>query len=307
MRAELPTVSILCTLLLLPTLHWQWRTRDVAILSTITWLLACNLIHVINSIVWADNVVPRVPVWCDLTTKILLGAPVAIAGACLCICQRLEFIASMRELACNGNRKRRRTIMEFALCIVIPFVYMAFHTLVQNHRFDIIEDFGCEAAIYASAPAVILVWLPPILICITSLVYSILVLIHAYSLHSGFSRHIANRSRFTQSTFTRLLSMSMLQTFLLTWFFLTTLVLSAFRPWTSFKQVHSQMSTIAVAAESDLSVQEHIRVELVFWIIPVLSVIVFVFGVMGERAQQSIKSVVKDIRIRSRSLSLPIQ
>src|ERR1700759_2274699 len=42
---------------------------------------------------------------------------------------------------------------------------------VQHHRFEIVQDFGCQAAIYPSTLAIILIWLPPLLLCSISFMY----------------------------------------------------------------------------------------------------------------------------------------
>lgn len=42
----------------------------------------------------------------------------------------------------------------------------------QGHRFDIIEDIGCNPATYVSIPTIICILIPPVLISLTSLVFS---------------------------------------------------------------------------------------------------------------------------------------
>lgn len=74
------------------------------------------------------------------------------------------------------------------MCIGLPLVFMALRTylgqdwlirlisyldyIVQGHRFDIIEDFGCRPTIYYSIPAIFIVWMPPLLTASGALVYS---------------------------------------------------------------------------------------------------------------------------------------
>jgi pheromone a factor receptor len=66
MRAELPVLSFICAAILTIILPQNLRRHSVANLSLVGWLLACNLIHGINSIIWADRVAIQIPVWCDL-------------------------------------------------------------------------------------------------------------------------------------------------------------------------------------------------------------------------------------------------
>ena len=53
-------------------------------------------------------------------------------------------------------------------------------TIVQDRRFVILEDFGCQAAVHDSLLALIIVWLPPlsisiigIFLCRKSIVYAV--------------------------------------------------------------------------------------------------------------------------------------
>jgi hypothetical protein len=50
--------------------------------------------------------------------------------------------------------------------------------IVQNHRFDLVEDLGCSASVDPSAVGISLVWIPPLLICSISIVFFGLLLSH---------------------------------------------------------------------------------------------------------------------------------
>ncbi|KAA1466863.1 STE3-domain-containing protein [Dentipellis sp. KUC8613] len=188
MRAELPVFSFLSLFGLILILPGQVKSPTIPAVSVIFWLFVSNLIHGVNSIVWAGNTAIHSPAWCDIATKLLLGAMVAVPGAFLCICRHLEFATSRREVAEKANRLRQ-SIFEVSLCIVSPIVYMALRksgrfvshttaahwhfadTIVQDHRFSIVQDLGCQAAVYNYLPALILVWLPPLLLSLISLLY----------------------------------------------------------------------------------------------------------------------------------------
>ncbi|THH28190.1 hypothetical protein EUX98_g5992 [Antrodiella citrinella] len=72
MRIELPVLSFLCVALitLLSPLHW--KSRNVAVLSTIIWLFVANLIQGINSAIWLRDATARYPVWCDICSAVIL-------------------------------------------------------------------------------------------------------------------------------------------------------------------------------------------------------------------------------------------
>ena len=66
MRTELPVVSFLCIGLLLLLSPVFVHSRNTAVISLAIWLLLSNIIHGVDSIVWAGNVAVHVPAWCDI-------------------------------------------------------------------------------------------------------------------------------------------------------------------------------------------------------------------------------------------------
>lgn len=49
--------------------------------------------------------------------------------------------------------------------------YTHVDAIVQNRRFVILEDFGCQAAVHDSLPALIVVWLPPLCISVIGIFF----------------------------------------------------------------------------------------------------------------------------------------
>ena len=122
-------------------------------------------------------------------TKILLGAMVAVPGAFFCTSRQLEVLTSTFDHT-KAPSLRKKLIVEVLMCIVIPILYMSLReflsqshskpaaddditdTIVQFRRFSILQDFGCQAAVYDSLPSLMLVWLPPFIASAGALIYS---------------------------------------------------------------------------------------------------------------------------------------
>lgn len=132
-------MSFLCLASLVGLAPVQWYSRSITVSSLLVWLLVCNLIQGVNSVVWAGNEVIRSPVWCDIgkgdycphahladirsydaATKVLLGALVALPATCLCLCRRLWRCSSGMEDA----GRLHLSSFDFILCIILPIVYM---------------------------------------------------------------------------------------------------------------------------------------------------------------------------------------
>jgi hypothetical protein len=114
-------------------------------------------------------------------TAIITGFNLAIPSVALCLALNLARSHTHKVPRCKLSK-------ELLFCFVLPVTYIAlrvyspflvqsepYHrtdTIVQDHRYDIIENVGCRPATYASLPSVILVWLPPILLSISTLAIS---------------------------------------------------------------------------------------------------------------------------------------
>jgi pheromone a factor receptor len=127
----------------------------------------------------------------------------------MCVCRYLAQVASPRSTIPDSSDKRRRVIFELLMCVGLPIIGMALRRslisylsgfgvdglgvdyVVQGHRFDIFEDFGpipvCKftsyaavripmilafQAIYVSVAALFLVYLPPLVLSLGTLVYA---------------------------------------------------------------------------------------------------------------------------------------
>ncbi|KAI8993122.1 hypothetical protein BD414DRAFT_582145 [Trametes punicea] len=287
MRAELPYVAFLAAVLVLVPLPWHWRARNVATLSMIAWLFVINVIYGVDAMIWHHKVQITAVVWCDITTKIIIGAGMALPAACMCISIHLAQVASVSRVRNTKADKRRRQIIELLLCFGIPCIWMALHYTVQGHRFDIIEDYGCRPNTYISIPAIFLIWVPPLIFATVTLVYAGIALMHFLRHRITFARHLENASSgLTTSRYLRLMAMAFVEIIitavsssLTLWF--TTLGL---RPWTNWADVHWNFSRIDVYVTAFQPPLVNNYYYAIWYIIPVSSVIFFAFFAFGQDA-----------------------
>ncbi|KAJ7643058.1 GPCR fungal pheromone mating factor, partial [Mycena polygramma] len=249
MHPEFAPVAIIAALSLFLPLPWHWRARNVATLSIIAWLFVTNIIFAVDALVWADSINIVGLVWCDISTKLIIGGNFALPAACLCRCIHLEQVSSVRTVRVTPTDKKRRQIFEACMCFGLPILFMALHYVVQGHRFDIIEDYGCRPSTYYSIPAIFIIWIPPLLMATASLVFAGLALRHFIQRRITFAAHLdANHSALTTSRYLRLMLMSTLQMFwsigltiFTLWF---TTISIPIRPWTTWADVHSNFSRV---------------------------------------------------------------
>ncbi|KAL0571557.1 hypothetical protein V5O48_010406 [Marasmius crinis-equi] len=288
MHPEFAPISFIAAAAVLLPLPAHWRARNIATLSIIGWLFVLNIIFGVDALVWADNVEIVIPVWCDITTKLQVGGNIALPAACLAICIHLEQVASTRVARYTTADRKRRQFFEAFMCILLPIVYMGLHFIVQGHRFDIIQGYGCRSTTFFSIPSIILVSVPPLLLSFLCLVYGGLALRHFIARRLTFTSHLSH-SALTPSRFLRLITMSLLQMFwalavsiFVLWF---NIIATPIRPYTSWDKVHSDWLRIDQYAELFTPPQVLQAFYVIWWIIPTSTAIFVIFFAFGQESR----------------------
>ncbi|KAF8628578.1 hypothetical protein AX17_005974 [Amanita inopinata Kibby_2008] len=292
---ELPIIAFFTAVLVIIPLPWHWRARNVATVALMLWLFAVDVIYGVNAIIWAGNVDNSAPIWCDIATKVVVGASYALPLSTLCICKHLELVSSSRKASYDLNDKHRRIIFETVMCFGAPSVFMALHYVVQGHRFDIFEDLGCQATLYISVPAVFIVWLPQLLFSVITLIYAAIALHHFIRRRLVFTAHLQNsNSALTTNRYLRLIAMSTTEMFWGTAFTAYNMYSNMYhglRPWTNWADVHSNFSRIRVFPAAVIP-SRYFRPLMVFWwALPASSFIFFVFFGLGEESLKEYRKV----------------
>jgi pheromone a factor receptor len=194
----------------------------------------------------------------------------------------------------------------FPLFLASPTESIPISDLVaQDHRFDLVKNFGCSASTHPSTAASLIAWGPPLVICgisffligkSTSLVsdHKTNCFVTGFAISNffqmpseRFSTHLSSRSPMTTSLFIRQLATSLLMVgvaILITLF--SFFSVPVFRPWVSWASVHSQFSVIDLVRNSD----EIRGFKLQWWGLFVLSVVYILLSfTLGEEARDAFK------------------
>jgi pheromone a factor receptor len=109
-----------------------------------------------------DDAVDRAPWFCDISLKVLVGAPVGILCANICI---LRFLARILQPNAGNYTKHERTrsaIFDYVFCLVLPVFLMATQILYQPARYGISKTIGCTSVTVLCWPLYVclLIWAP---------------------------------------------------------------------------------------------------------------------------------------------------
>ncbi|KAF9526205.1 STE3-like pheromone receptor [Crepidotus variabilis] len=280
-----PIFAFLGFILSLIPLPWHIQAWNSGTCVFMIWTAVSCLIGFINSIVWRGNLNDPAPVWCDITSKVMIGITVAFPAATLCISRRLYYITSGNQASFTMDDKRRMVIIDLCISIGIPFVVMALHYIVQGHRYNILEDIGCFPVVYNILPAYFLVFMWPIILGLISFVYSALTLRSFWIRRLQFAQLLSSNPSMSVSRYLRLVMLALIDMMCTVPIEILCIYLGnkgvRLAPWISWEDTHFNFSHVifvpTLVWRSDPSFRT--SVELTRWL-PVLCAFVF-FGLFG--------------------------
>ncbi|KLO16516.1 STE3-domain-containing protein [Schizopora paradoxa] len=299
-----PIFSIIGFVLVLTPLPWHFQAWNAGTCLYMIWAGVSCLNFCVNSIVWHGNALNPAPIWCDISTRIIVASAVAIPAASLCINRRLYKIASSPSVVVSRAQKRRAVIEDLSIGLGIPFVSIFFELIVNGHRFNIYEDIGCF-------PVVINVWLSyplvacwPIVIGLISAVYCILTLRSFYKRQEQFNQMLASNSALTKHRYFRLMALATTELVCTTPFaaysiFLnvTTNPMTPYRGWDDLHFDYWRVDQVP-ALLWRLNPKNVIAFELTRWMVVACAFVFFMFFGFADEARRNYKNALNRIMKR---------
>ncbi|OBZ74569.1 Pheromone B alpha 3 receptor [Grifola frondosa] len=285
-----PVFAFLAFILTLVPLPWHLQAWNSATCFYMFWASIASLNEFVNSVVWAGNALNPTPIWCDISTRIMIGASVGIPAASLCINRRLYIIACVQTATITRPEKLRAVLIDSLICLLFPILVIALSYIVQGHRFNIFEDIGCFPAIYNTLLAYFLVYWWPLVLGLISAVYCILSIRSFLKRRVQFNQLLASKqSSLTIGRYFRLMALATTELLLTVPISTYAIYLNATAqpvgPWRSWADTHfafarvDQIPDLIWRMDHDIVVAQ----ELGRWLSPVCGLIFFAyFGFASE-------------------------
>lgn len=292
-----PIFAFIGFVIVLVPLPWHLQAWNSGTCLYIVWTAMACLNQFVNSVVWHGNVINHAPVWCDISTRLMIGIAVAIPSASLCINRRLYKIASVQTVSITRKDKQKAVLIDMIIGVGIPVTQMVLQYIVQGHRFDIIEDIGCYPVTYITPPAFVLVLVWPLVIGLISAIFCVLTLKAFLERRAQFSELLLTHSSLTMTRYFRLMALASAD-------LLCTVPYSAYgiylnlrdvpiSPWKGWADTHFNFSKVgqitAVAWHTNRNVA--VALELSRWVIPVCAILFFGFFGFADEAQRNYSRV----------------
>lgn len=243
-----PVLAFLGAVLVLVPLPWHVQAWNSGTCLYMIWTALGLLNMAVNSIIWRSGVDNYAPIWCDISSRLIVGIAVAIPAASLCINRRLYKIATVSNVVTTRGHKRRAVLMDLSIGVGIPVVQMILQYIVEGHRFNIYEEIGCYPATYnvTLAYPLSIVW--PLVIGLASVIYCILTLRAFMKRRAQFNEFVSSTTSLTISRYFRLMALATIEIMCTTpitaYGVYLNATLSPIQPWRGFADAHYNYSHI---------------------------------------------------------------
>ncbi|KAF5342932.1 hypothetical protein D9758_014955 [Tetrapyrgos nigripes] len=237
-----PIFSFLGFFLPLIPLPWHLQAWNSGTCYFIFWSSLSSLNQFVNSIVWHGNALNPAPIWCDISSRIMLGATVGVPAASLCINRRLYKIATVQAVSITPAEKRRAVLIDSLICLLFPLIFIALQYVVEGHRFNIYEDIGCYPVVYNTLLAYFTTNMWPLIIGLISATYCVLCLRAFARRRLEFSQFMASNKTLTMGRYFRLMALAMTDILCTTPIAVAVMVINLtalpLEPWRSWDDTH---------------------------------------------------------------------
>ncbi|KAF8063934.1 STE3-like pheromone receptor, partial [Lyophyllum atratum] len=247
--------SFIGFVLVLIPLPWHLQAWNSGTCLFMIWTAIGCLNLFINSIIWHNNAIDWSPLWCDISTRLVVGTAVAIPAASLCIKPATIQIASGTTVSLTRE-----------------------HVDGICHRYDIWEDIGCFPTTVNTPAAYPLSFVWP----------NVIGLISAHS----FSEFLSSNSTLTVNRYFRLMALATVEllfnTPISTFGLYLNAVLKPIYPWKNWADIHFDWYTIdtfpAVLWRS--SRIEVVSLELSRWLVVLCAFTFFAFFGFADESRK---------------------
>ncbi|KAH6890840.1 pheromone B alpha 1 receptor [Coprinopsis sp. MPI-PUGE-AT-0042] len=280
--------------------RWHLEAWNTGTCLYMFWVGIGCLFQFINSIVWNGNAINWAPVWCDISSRFMIGCNWAVPAASLCINRRLYHIASVQSVTISKAEKRRAIMVDLGIGLGLPILGMILQYIPQGHRFNIWGDIGCFPYTYYTPVAIVLVSLPPIIIGLVSLVYCVLSIRKFKKRHAQFAELLSGHSNLSSNRYLRLMALAstdVLMVVPLGCWALALNIKGGIHPWLGWEDTHQGFSRVDQIPSMiwRLSPSNEFSLEFTRWIIVVCALVFFGFFGFADEALKNYRSAASTV------------
>ena len=172
-----PILALITLIFDIAPFAWHIRNHNLAASSLVFWVIVCNLMNLINPLIWPTDDIQHWwhgQVLCDIEIKLMMAANFGVVGSMASIMRNLAKALDTEQtiLSLSKAQRRRQTITDCLFCFGGSIYVMLIHYIVQPNRYYIFAISGCTSSFDNSWPKLVLVFIWPPIICLVDAYYS---------------------------------------------------------------------------------------------------------------------------------------
>ncbi|KZV62273.1 fungal pheromone STE3G-protein-coupled receptor [Peniophora sp. CONT] len=119
---------------------------NIGVLLLGGWVMVRTFFRGVEGIVWRNSTKDLAPVWCDISTHLVIGSLFGGQPACsLIITRQLHRVTQLYSPErLTRKEKRRELLLNLLIGVGLPFLIIILYTMVQDCRYIVTEDVGCS-------------------------------------------------------------------------------------------------------------------------------------------------------------------
>ncbi|SYW81867.1 putative Pheromone receptor a2 [Ustilago hordei] len=295
--AENAIYGVLCLItacLSISSLPVHVRAGNTGVILMMSWCFVGLFNKGVNALAFNHRLNISWNFGCDVSAVVERIWQLGLCCSSLCVLQRLESIASLRQAHSTYTDRRRRVCFDIAVGLGIPFLQIPLFFVVQPYRLDVVEDLGCSAPIYNSVPALFVYYFWRLFVSVLCSIYAALILRWFILRRLQFSAALSSQhSGLSQKKYFRLFALALCEATLIAvaqlYLLFAALRITGLLPYSSWEYVHSGFATINLVPmdRSGASSSTLTSLEVFRWFTLSPGIVLFVFFGLTEDAKSA--------------------
>nr|AEY62508.1 pheromone receptor a2 [Macalpinomyces eriachnes] len=268
------------------------RAGNTGVILMMFWCFLGLFNKGINALAFNHSLRLHWVIGCDVSAVIERVWQLGLCCSSLCVLQKLEGIASLRQARSTEQERRRRVLLDLSVGLGVPAMQIPLFFIVQPYRLDVVEDLGCNAPIYNSVPAIFVYYLWRMMASMLCAVFAALILRWFVLRRRQFSAALSSQhSGLSQKKYFRLFALAICEAALVSagqlFLLVESLKITGLSRYSSWADVHANFDTInfiAMAREGPGS-QEATMQDVFRWLSLSPAIALFLFFGLTEDAK----------------------
>ncbi|CCE61352.1 hypothetical protein TPHA_0A02700 [Tetrapisispora phaffii CBS 4417] len=170
-------LSTVALILLIPPFIWHSHSKNIPAVILLIWLTLMNIKSIVDSAIWSNSDFATNwdgKIWCDIMTKLQMGANIGISCSVTNIVYNLHYILKADQVLLEWD-SWKRIVIDLSISLITPICVMGFSYILQVFRYGIARYSGCQNLLTPS-------WITTVLYTMWMLIWALVGTIYAISL-----------------------------------------------------------------------------------------------------------------------------